>query len=237
MREIQFRTERDDAVVSISKRQATLKSKILLDTFDYWNGLRRGDALPSRGDIDPRRIEGALPYAFILELTTPTLARFRVAGGHLNDLMGMEVRGMPLAGLFEPTDRARLQCVVENLFDGPKWAELSLRGEGKGQQGLSADVLILPVLDDRGAVTRALGCFVSRGIPGEEPNRFCISSVRTTSLPKQKAIDTSVVRTPRRSHELTGMAEEFAPFLPKGMGEKVAEQPSRRPAPHLRVVK
>ena len=41
MREIQFRPERDDAVVSISKRQATLKSKILLDTFDYWNGLRR----------------------------------------------------------------------------------------------------------------------------------------------------------------------------------------------------
>ena len=119
MREIQFRTERDDAVVSISKRQATLKSKILLDAFDYWNGLRRGSALPSRGDIDPRRIEGALPYAFILELTTPTLARFRVAGGHLNDLMGMEVRGMPLAGLFEPSDRARLQTVVEAVFDGP----------------------------------------------------------------------------------------------------------------------
>ena len=46
--------------------------------------------------------------------------------------------------------------------------------------GLMAVLLILPVLDDRGAVTRALGCFVSRGLPGEEPNRFCISSVRTT---------------------------------------------------------
>jgi hypothetical protein len=33
------------------------------------------------------------------------------------------------------------------------------------------------------------------------------------------------------------MAEEFAPFLPKKMGDKVAEHTSRRTAPYLRVVK
>lgn len=80
-------TQADNTIVSLNKKKVTLRSKILLDVMDYWESMRDGDALPRRADIDPRRIEGALPYAFILEEIAPGLARFRVAGWHLNDLM------------------------------------------------------------------------------------------------------------------------------------------------------
>ena len=35
----------------------------------------------------------------------PSVARFRLAGAHLSELMGMEVRGMPMTALFLPDAR------------------------------------------------------------------------------------------------------------------------------------
>ena len=57
--------------------------------------------MPRRAEIDPRGIENALEYAFILERIAPGMARIRLAGIHLSDLMGMEVRGMPLTSFID----------------------------------------------------------------------------------------------------------------------------------------
>ena len=57
----------------------------------YWEGLRMGRTVPMRSEIDPRGIERALEFTFILERIAPGLARFRLSGMHLNDLLGMEV--------------------------------------------------------------------------------------------------------------------------------------------------
>ena len=65
-------------------------------------------AVPMRSDVDPRGIERSLEHAFILERIAPQMARFRLAGMHLTDLMGMEVRGMPTTALFAPAARAAL---------------------------------------------------------------------------------------------------------------------------------
>ena len=54
----------------------------------YWSGLQDGRTVPKRADIDPRRIEGLLSDTFILERIAPGLARFRVAGANLAELMG-----------------------------------------------------------------------------------------------------------------------------------------------------
>ena len=67
-------------------------ARILTDLRDYWQSLRRGRAVPARADVEPHGISRALDYAFVLERIAPGAARFRLAGRHLIDLMGMEVR-------------------------------------------------------------------------------------------------------------------------------------------------
>ena len=181
----QISTQAEDTIVSLNKRKATLRSKILLDVMEYWEGMRKDGALPSRSEIDPRRIEGALPYAFILEEIAPGLARFRVAGGHLNDLMGMEVRGMPLSAVFNHNQRNSLLPMIEEVFRGPSSLELSLSSRKPGQETTNAEMLLLPLLDDSGVATRALGCLVAQGPLLSPPYRFQVTASRKTPLPTQ----------------------------------------------------
>ncbi|MDZ4094974.1 MAG: PAS domain-containing protein, partial [Paracoccaceae bacterium] len=104
----------------------------------YWEGLRRGPVLPRRADIDPRGIEGALEGAFILDRIAPGMARFRLAGMGLVELMGMEVRGMPLSAMFDPMGRSRLAEGLEQVFTTPAILDLHLEAErGIGRPALS----------------------------------------------------------------------------------------------------
>ena len=100
--------------------------RVVADLRDYWQGLRKGRAIPARSDVEPRGIRRALDYAFILERIAPGAARFRLAGRHLIDLMGMEVRGMPVCSFLNPTSRGRLSDVLETVFKAPQIAELRL---------------------------------------------------------------------------------------------------------------
>ena len=75
---------------------------MLAEVRGYWEGLRKGSDLPRRDEIDPRGIVGALENTFLLERVAPGVARFRLAGMQLHDLMGMDVRGMPLTALIGP---------------------------------------------------------------------------------------------------------------------------------------
>ena len=74
----------------------------------YWEALRQNGCLPRRDQIDPRGLAVALDKVFLVERIATGQARFRLAGMQLNDLMAMDVRGMPLSALFDPTARGRL---------------------------------------------------------------------------------------------------------------------------------
>ncbi|WP_246175159.1 PAS domain-containing protein [Paracoccus limosus] len=139
----------------------------------YWEGLRQGRAIPARADIEPRGIRRALDYAFILERIAPGAARFRLAGRHLIDLMGMEVRGMPICSLLNTSSRGRLSDVLETVFRGPQIAEMRIESPASyGRPQLTGRMLFLPLRSDLGDVTRALGCLVAEGSVGQSPRRF-----------------------------------------------------------------
>ncbi|MGH1329478.1 MAG: PAS domain-containing protein [Paracoccaceae bacterium] len=139
----------------------------------YWEGLRNGRAVPARSEIDPRGMNDALEYAFILERIAAGVARFRLAGMHLSDLMGMEVRGMPLTAMFTPESRVKISAAMEEVFEGPEIIQVSLRGErGMGRGALDAQLLLCPLKSDLGDVNRVLGCLQSRGDIGRQPRRF-----------------------------------------------------------------
>ncbi len=148
-------------------------ARIIGDLRSYWESLRNGRAVPDRADVEPKGIRRALDYAFILERIAPGAARFRLAGRHLVDLMGMEVRGMPVCSLLNPASRGRLSDVLETVFKGPQIAEVTLRSEaGYGRPQLTGRMLFLPLKSDLGDVTRALGCLVTEGQVGRAPRRF-----------------------------------------------------------------
>lgn len=197
-----------DRVLRLADFDARQPGRVVPAMRDYWWSLRRGRAIPSRSDVDPVGLRATLDFAFILERVAPGAARFRLAGRHLVDLMGMEVRGMPLCAFLNPGFRGRLSDVVEAVFKAPQIAELDLSSPaGYARPELSGRMLILPLKSDLGDVTRALGCLVTEGEIGTGPRRFDILADRASPV-----IEGARVLTP--SPSASGFAEPPAPWRP-----------------------
>lgn len=174
-----------DALENVARLgQAGTGRRVVAQMRAYWEGLRRGRDVPSRSEIDPRGLEAALEYAFILERVAPGMGRFRLAGMHLNDLMGMEVRGMPLTAMFTPEGRKRVADATEAVFSGPAVAELVLTAEaGIGKPPMTARLILLPMKSDMGDVTRILGCLVAEGQGiGRTPRRFIVDAAHVEQI-------------------------------------------------------
>lgn len=183
----------------------------------YWTALLTGDGVPMRSQIDPRGLENILEYTFILERIAPGLARFRLAGSHLNNLAGMEVRGMPLTAFFEPGARTQITDVLEEVFAKPAIAELGLISSGAlGRTRMQARMILLPLKSDLGDVSRILGVMVSDGVIGATPRRFDVSDQKLRPVS-----DVQAPQKPARPSEV-GFAEDQTDF--------------KRPGSHLRLV-
>ena len=174
----------------------------LAEVRGYWEGLRQGGKPPLRSELDPRGMAGALEHSFILERVAPGVARFRIAGMNLTDLMGMEVRGMPVLSLIDPPARADFGLALERVFAGPAILEMTLEAErGIGRPALEGRLLVLPLRNRAGTTALALGCLATDGAIGRAPRRFAIARQTLTPL----------VAAPAREMA-EGMAEAAAPF-------------------------
>ncbi len=197
----------------------------------YWQALRAGRLVPRRSEVDPRGIERALEYAFILERIAPGLARLRIAGSHLTELMGMEVRGMPLSAFFTPEARTVTSDVLEQVFQSPAMAELTLTAEGGiGKPDIDARMILLPLKSDLGDVSRILGCLSTQGVIGRTPRRFEVTANRVRRLTEGGADLPAEEPEATADTPAPGFAEPAESFTPP---------PPRSPdgTSHLRLVK
>lgn len=170
-------TQTQPDVVSLATFREKTQSTAIAQVESYWEELRQGRIMPGRAEVDPRSISEALEFAFVLERVARGMGRFRLAGMHLNDLMGMEVRGMPITAMIVPGSRDRMTEALEAVFDEPAIARMSLRSEGGiGRKALDARMILLPLRSDLGDVSRVLGCLVANGSIGRAPRRFDITS-------------------------------------------------------------
>jgi len=211
----------------------------------YWEALRKGRPVPPRSEVNPRGIERALEFSFILERVAPGMGRFRLAGMHLNDLMGMEVRGMPLSALFAPEGRKKIAEITESVFADPAIAEVELCAETSiGKPEMMARLLILPLTSDFGDVSRALGCLVAEGEIGRTPRRFDVTGLRMTSIATQ-APPLATDPAPLNPGVL-GFSETQAPYAdtpsatpsaPKSPGEHLNEMTPDERRAMFRVVR
>lgn len=188
---------------------AVIDTALLQEVRAYWEGLRDHGALPSRATLDPRGIASALENVVLLERIAPGHARFRLAGHFFHDLMGMDVRGMPLSALFDPLARQKLQPLLEELFAAPLILSLSLQAERTiGQPAFAARMLLLPMTGYDGSRDMALGVVAGAGRIGRAPRRFHIETASTEALrlPTAPAPAPAAARAPAR-----GLAEAAAP--------------------------
>lgn len=195
----------------------------------YWDALRNGRDMPKRADIDPRGIENALEYAFILERVAPGVARLRIAGSHLHDLMGMEVRGMPITSFFDPSEKTIVGALLEEVFQKPATAELQLfSAKSADQPAAHARMLMLPLKSDLGDVSRILGCMICPDALGRAPRSFTVAAKKIRMIGDPGlSVTPSVPRTvsPEKSAGFSEPEERFA-----------RPDPAKRPA-YLRLIK
>ena len=198
----------------------------------YWEGLRGARLMPKRSEIDPRGIESALEHTFILERIAPGMARIRIAGSHLSDLMGMEVRGMPLTSLITPPCRRQINDLLEDVCQRPAVCEMRLNAEiSVTKPQLDGRLLLMPLKSDLGDVSRILGCLVSQGDIGHTPRRFDVVGVKIRSITAPSTLPVAQKSTSKT---------QDAPAQAHGFGEPARAFKSHAPrpdVPYLRVVK
>ena len=106
-------------VIDFTARRDSAAPRPLRELEAYWELLRDGRLVPDRSEVDPRGFPGALSQTFLLERIAPGLARIRVTGRHLSDLMGIDMQGLPLTSLFLPEARPTIIEILSAVFEEP----------------------------------------------------------------------------------------------------------------------
>lgn len=227
--------ENGQEIVSMSDRTKNRWMAPVRNVEAYWHALCDGNQVPLRSQVDPRGMESALENAFLMERIAPTMAKVRVAGSHLSDLMGMQIAGMPLSCLIAPADRERFGEAVGHLFGSGSIVKIELRAEGGfGKPDLVGHMILLPLRSDFGDMSRALGVLVSDGPIGRTPRRFTVSHVKVVPTAKSGIVDRRPVHVTEPAASLiSGMADKPEPM----QGLKESSTPFRGMLTNKRVVK
>lgn len=195
----------------------------------YWLALGGEGQVPRRDQIDPRALENILAHSFILERVTRRGARFRLAGDHLTDLSGMDLRGAPFTALFADDARAEAGAILQRVFTAPAVAELRLQTpKVPGAPVLEGRMLLLPLASEDGGIARALGVLVSDGggaVP--PPVRFDIGNRLLRPVAARTAQDSEAQPATPAVERASSAVDGFAEPLPDWLG----------PPKHLRLVK
>jgi hypothetical protein len=219
------------------QRHPLMNFPAITQTEGYWDALRGGAAIPMRADIDPRGLTDVLEFAFILERIAPGVGRFRLAGMHLSDLMGMEVRGMPVTAMFLPQARKEISEIFEKVLETPSVAILDLQGDGGfGRARIEAKMLLAPLKNDFGDVNRILGGLQSVSAIGRQPRRFRVTGVTIRELDVPR---TASAKMPARVGPVlasSGFAEAPASFQDAPDAKKPSTRKPGTGTPSLRLV-
>jgi hypothetical protein len=223
------------SVVTMTQFQSNSGYTPLAQVEAYWEALRGARLMPNRAEINPRGIEQALEFTFIVERIAPGIARLRIAGSHLSDLMGMEVRGMPLTSFMNASSRRQVSDILEEVFETPATCTLHLSSDrGPGMPALEARMLLMPLKSDLGDVSRILGVLVALGDLGRSPRRFDVQSSKLRPILTGVSPSThrAVLHKPKVSAPQplakAGFSEPKTPFVARGRETGV---------PYLRLVK
>ncbi|MGR3501329.1 PAS domain-containing protein [Pseudaestuariivita sp.] len=154
----------------------------------YWRALRDGRDVPWRSDVDPRGLEPHLDAVFLAERIAPGTARLRIAGAGIGRVIGLEARGLPLSALFRAGARKVLSEAIERCCTGKAPLRLTLHTP---LGHLAGYMLLLPLRDDEGRITRLLGGLAPATTLPTSPTRLTIGEIlELGGAPRDQSADT-----------------------------------------------
>ncbi|WOF74391.1 PAS domain-containing protein [Parvibaculaceae bacterium PLY_AMNH_Bact1] len=128
---------------------------------DYWNELRGSRPAPKRSEIEPRDLKRVLPHVFILERNDRWTYRFRLAGTGLCNVYGMEFRRHNMAALWQDESQQEILKLLNDVTGTGAIGLVEYTAETPDNRQLSLEMVLLPLAQDNGAVTRVLGAIVA----------------------------------------------------------------------------
>jgi hypothetical protein len=130
---------------------------------DYWRARKADRLSPARSAIDPGDITELLPQIFILGRAAAGQFVFRLAGGLVGDLHGLDLRAVEFSCLWRHADRPRLIAAMEAARRAAE--PLVLTTEGRTDQGVPAriEILLAPLRAETAPHDRCLGLYQPLG--------------------------------------------------------------------------
>jgi hypothetical protein len=141
--------------------------------YEYWDGKRRGRAMPSRAELDPVDIPALLPYIFLIDVTRHSQAlRYRVFGTALSELFRRDLTGLEVGAGSQPEHLpgilARYARILEERV--PFFHRDRMREQANNFT--SVERLILPLSRDGIDIDQLMGMTVPYGRTGRRRKRF-----------------------------------------------------------------
>ncbi len=159
----------------------------------HWQEQRLDGGIPRRRQIAPDALDDALPWSFVLHQVAPGVGRIRVAGQKLHEILRMDPRGMPLSAFFDGEDRSSLAVHLEAAFADPAIVALPLRAPATIlRKEINAQLLLLPLADEAGEVTRILGGLIADGPLGARNRRLRIDDKQPIRVEQVRSLPTPV---------------------------------------------
>ncbi|PTW52103.1 MULTISPECIES: PAS domain-containing protein [Rhodovulum] len=202
------------AVIALSGYRTGGALSALDEVETYWARLRDDQGtLPSRAQLDPRGFSRALSNCFVAEAMAPRHLRLRLTGQHMTDLMGMDMRGMPLSAMILPESRPVLEEKIEALLagDGASVRLTLISPRSYNRQALFAGMILLPLARENGSPTKILGALATVGTVGWTPRRFQILGETANPEPRP-AQDEGEARRPALTVIQGGIVEPEPAF-------------------------
>jgi hypothetical protein len=137
-----------------------MKHKTTQALFDYWNAIRAGRPAPLRSEIEPGDIRRILPYVFILERQDENTYRFRLAGTGLCSVYSMEFRGHNMLSMWQEDCLSSLKHALRDVTLNASISIVEYTATTNEQREATFEMILLPLAQDNGAITRVLGCAV-----------------------------------------------------------------------------
>ncbi len=150
----------------------------------YWAGLRgtRGQA-PKRDDVSPRDFKRALPDVFLIERLDRHTYAFRLAGTRVCAIYGRELRDHNFVSLWPANDQNAVKAVMERALKTSTPALFVARAETLDRRTAETEILLMPLADETGQVTRLLGSFVTvDALPAYSDFRIAVQALERASL-------------------------------------------------------
>ncbi len=220
---------------SVTGRSGTMSSVELKHSGNealmaFWTGLRAGRPAPYRAEITAQSLGRTLAsHVFILESLGGGELRFRLAGGALSELFGMELRGMSAPALFVGADGARFASLAERALTLGAVAAVEAEAETEGEAPVRIEIALLPLRSDFGRLDRLMGAAHVLTAPGEAAPLISAAPRRLRLIAAAAATPDAPAAT--RAEPLAGFAE-----APKGFVGRNAPKAAPKQKPSLREV-